>query len=312
MREPTLSAIKKSEDSNSTHEILNEMVKCGSNTVLLSPAHWQTDINLETEDVNLLFGKFTYDYFKNASNELRTKETLLSTWNKLIKSKQQIELCIKYLPSVPICICNHNNNNVLVFCDACKYWCHPTCMHVNTNFNSSFPFDFYVCPCCIFRKFGLLFGYLSLSSVTLIDGNKETLKNAFIYWKSKSEEINKNKGSYQKPNSSTLMHLPTTNDITTLSKTGVSNYYNSCYMSVIIHSILGTVIALYIPIPSNISSPVLKAFDECKKKVTCQMVKRFKKRKTGINFSKQFKTFSECLMNSSLKLKEHHDAIGFF
>ena len=33
--------------------------------------------------------------------------------------------------------------------------------------------------------------------------------------------------------------------------------------------------------------------------------------KTGINLSKQFKTFSECLMNSSLKLKEHHDAIEF-
>ena len=41
------------------------------------------------------------------------------------------------------------------------------------------------------------------------------------------------------------------------------------------------------------------------------MVKRFNKRKTGVNLSKQFKTFPECLMNSSLKLKEHHDAIEF-
>ena len=101
------------------------------------------------------------------------------------------------------------------------------------------------------------------------------------------------------------------NDITMLSKTGISNYYNNCYMSVIIHSIVGTALAKYIPTPSNISSPVPKAFDECKKKVTCQMVKRFNKRKTGINISKQSKTFSECLMNSSLKLKVHHDAIEF-
>ena len=272
-REPPLSTIKKREDSNSTHEILNEMVKCDGSTVLFSPAHWQTDINLEIDAVDLLFVKFTYDYFKNANNELRTKETLLSTWSKLIKSKQQIELCIKNLPSVPICICSHNNNNVLAFCDGCKYWHHPTCMHVNANFNSSFPFDFYVCPCCIFRKFGSFLGYLSLSSVTLIDGNKETLKNVFINWKSKSEEIKKNVESYQKPNSSTLIHLPTVNDITILSKTGISNYYNNCFMSVIINSILGTVIAKYIPTPSNISSPVLKAFDECKKKVKCQIVK---------------------------------------
>ena len=78
-REPTSSPIKKREESNSTCEILNETVKCGGNTMLFSPAHWQADINLEIEDVNLLFVKFTYDYYKNANNELRTKETLLAT-----------------------------------------------------------------------------------------------------------------------------------------------------------------------------------------------------------------------------------------
>ena len=65
---------------------------------------------------------FTSDYFKNANKELRTKETYLLTWNELIKSKQQIELCIKNLPSVPICTCSNNNNNVLLFCYVCKYW----------------------------------------------------------------------------------------------------------------------------------------------------------------------------------------------
>ena len=66
-----------------------------------------------------------------------------------------------------------------------------TCMHINANFNSSFPFDFYACPCCIFCKFRASFGYLSLILVTLIDRNKKTLKNGFINWKSKSEEIKK-------------------------------------------------------------------------------------------------------------------------
>ena len=46
-----------------------------------------------------------------------------------------------YITSVPICICNDNG---LVFCDACKYWFYPFCMHVTYNFNSSFSFDFYV------------------------------------------------------------------------------------------------------------------------------------------------------------------------
>ena len=52
-REPTSSAIKKREDSNSTCEISNEMVKCGGITVLFSPVHWQAHINLEIKDVNL-------------------------------------------------------------------------------------------------------------------------------------------------------------------------------------------------------------------------------------------------------------------
>ena len=43
----------KREDSNSTCEILNEMVKCGGITVLFSSAHWQAHINLEIKDVNL-------------------------------------------------------------------------------------------------------------------------------------------------------------------------------------------------------------------------------------------------------------------
>ena len=75
-----------------------------------------------------------------------------------------------------------------------------------------------------------------------MDGNKETLKMPLYIGKSNSEEIKKSMESYQRSNSSILMHLPTANDITILSRAGISNYYNNCYMGVIIHSILGTVI----------------------------------------------------------------------
>ena len=94
-------------------------------------------------------------------------------------------------------------------------------MHANAYFNSSFPFDFYVCSCCVFRKFRAIVGYISLSSVTLIDGNKKILKNAFM--KSKSEEIKKNIELYQKPDSLIIIHLSAKNDIAVLSKTSISN-----------------------------------------------------------------------------------------
>ena len=60
-------------------------------------------------------------------------------------------------------------------------------------------------------------------------------------------------------------------------KKGTSNCYNNCHMSVTIHSILGNIIAKYIATFYNVGSPVLKAFDKCKKKVACQTVKLFKR-----------------------------------
>ena len=116
--------------------------------------------------------------------------------------------------------------------------------------------------------------------------------------------------SYQKPNSSIFKNLLKTTDITILSKAGISNYYNNFYLSVIIHSILRTV-AKYISTSSNMNSPILKVFDECQRNVAFQMVKKSNKRKIGFILSKQFKNFSECLMNYSLKLKEYHEAIEF-
>ena len=44
-------------------------------------------------------------------------------------------------------------------------------------------------------------------------------------------------------------------------------------MRVNMHSILGNIIAKYIATFYNVGSPVLKAFDKCKKKVACQTVK---------------------------------------
>ena len=64
-------------------------------------------------------------------------------------------------------------------------------MHVNTNFNPSFPFGFYTCSCYIFRKFGSFLGYLSLSSVTLMDGNKETLKMPLYIGKATVKKLKK-------------------------------------------------------------------------------------------------------------------------
>ena len=148
----------------------NKMVESDGSTVLFSPTQWQTDAaDVTVENMNLLFLKFIFDFFHSIKETPKTKEALTSSWNNTIKSKAQISNLANSLPEIPICTCKDNNNLNLVFCDLCHYWYHLSCLHENANFNTNFSLNVYVCPCCIHAKCGSFLGYLSLSSVLLID-----------------------------------------------------------------------------------------------------------------------------------------------
>lgn len=50
------------------------MVKYDGSTVLFSPAQWQTDVaDVSVEDMNLLFVKFTFDFFHSIKETPKTK-----------------------------------------------------------------------------------------------------------------------------------------------------------------------------------------------------------------------------------------------
>ena len=290
------------------------MVKSDSSTVLFSQAQWQTDAaDVTVEDMNLLFLKFTFDFFHSIKETPKTKEVLISSWNNIIKSKTQISNLANSLPEIPICTCKDNNNLNFVFCDLCHYWYHLSCLHENANFNTNFPLNGYVCPCCIHGKFASFFGYLSLSSVLLIDGSKESITDAYKNWKKKSENIKKDLEMYYKPNPSIVKQLPVVTELKILSKNGISNYYNNCYISVIIHSLFGNAIANFFPSSSNYSPLIQKALDVCKSKIRCpkRVEERLNKRKLGVNLTDQLKILSKDLMGTLLKEKMHHDAIEF-
>ena len=165
----------------------NKMIESDSSTVLFSPAQWQTDAaDVTLEDMNLLFVKFTFDFFRSIKETPKTKEALISSWNNITKSKTQIFNLANSLPEIPICTCKDNNKRSLVFCDLCHYWYHLSCLHENANFNTNFRLNFYVCPCCIHGMFGSFFGYLSLSLVLLINGSKESITDASENWEKKA------------------------------------------------------------------------------------------------------------------------------
>ena len=49
------------------------------------------------------------------------------------------------------------------------------------------------------------------------------------------------------------------------SKTRIANYFNNCYMSVIMQSLLGTVVQRFIPSILETPSEVVSALDSCQK-----------------------------------------------
>ena len=101
---------------------------------------------------------------------------------------------------------------------------HLSCLHENSNFNTNFPLNIYVCLCCIRGKFGSFFGCLSLSSVSLIDESKESITNAYENCKKKSEDIKHDLEMYFKPNPSIMKKLLVMTELKILSKKGILNY----------------------------------------------------------------------------------------
>ena len=63
---------------------------------------------------------------------------------------------------------------------------------------------------------------------------------------------------YFKPNPSIVKQLPVETELKILSENGILNYYNNCYISVIIHSLFGTAIAKFFPSYSNYIAPHYK------------------------------------------------------
>ena len=58
----------------------NKMIESDGSTVLFSPAQWQADIaDVTVEDMNLLFVKFTFDFFHSIKETPKTKEALISS-----------------------------------------------------------------------------------------------------------------------------------------------------------------------------------------------------------------------------------------
>ena len=107
------------------------------------------------------------------------------------------------------------------------------------------------------------------------------------------------------PRPSTYCILPTQGQMLVKSKNGIANYFNNCYMSVIVQSLLGTVVQRFIPSILENPSEVVSVLDSCQKKLSGE------NKSNSVNLSKEFSFLSEKIMSVDLQKKEHNDAFEF-
>ena len=88
------------------------------------------------------------------------------------------------------------------------------------------------------------------------------------------------------------------------SKNGIANYFNNCYMSVIVQSLLGTVVQRFIPSILEYPSEVASVLDSCQKTLSGE------NNNNSVNLSREFSLLSEKIMSIDLQ-KEHNDAFEF-
>lgn len=122
-----------------------------------------------------------------------------------------------------------------MFCVFCYYWYHLSCLRGNSIIDARFPLKFHVSPCCIHGKSEYFFGYLSICSVLFIDWSKESMKNTYENCKEKRKDIKTHLEKYFKSSASIVKQSADATEMKILTKHGIANYFNKCYMSIITH-----------------------------------------------------------------------------
>ena len=202
-------------------------------------------------------------------------------------------------------ICKLLINEVYLKCNLCDKYYHSVCAHPFSNAIEQIAGQAYVCTNCIHDKNSSFYYFLAREAFHAIVISENFIKEQYEVWQSLPPH-NKIDIRYLKfPLQSHYRVLPKQEEMLVASKNGILNYFNNCYIPVVIQSLAGTVCQRFIPSTLESDSQhilVLNIFDN---KLTTSI------KDSRVNFSKEFAILSKRILDVDLRIKEHHDGFDF-
>ena len=173
-----------------------------------------------------------------------------------------------------------------------------------SNFDDNVPSSTYVCPGCVHNNLTSFHHFLSRAATHKVTFEDTFIKDQFKLWYT-LKSYNKIDTRYLSfPRAHHYRMLPRAEDILVTSKSGIWNFFNNCYLSVIIHTLLGTVCQRFLSSTFENPNAIVSTFHSCRKKISSS-------EEDAVNLTREFNFFTENISSEDLKRKKFHDAVEF-
>ena len=198
---------------------------------------------IKTNKEKKLHVQFNFRRKKSSEKEKKNKEKPSTQGQKKTASKVTDK-------KFPVCdSCKSIVDNIYLTCTLCTKVYHFSCAHPLSNFGDNVPSLTYVCPGCVHNNNTSFHHFLSRAATHKVLFEDNFIKDQFELWHN-LKSYNKIDIRYLSfPQAHHYCILPRAEDILVTSKSGIWNFFNNCYLSVIVHTLLGTVFnAFYLPL----------------------------------------------------------------
>jgi len=230
-------------------------------------------------------------------NESKSTRTPIVKKPKVKANKKATILC-------QVCKTKDTKKNILS-CNLCSNNYHPACIHPTSVFTDEFPTDTYICKHCIKSTYTSLASFISKKTYSTQKFDKESIESFIDTWSHFDSETKLFYENLVYPLPLHYSNLPKQQESNFSLNKGIKNEYNNCFMSVVLHSLLGTSVIKFIPSQSECPTAVVKSIHACRKEL-----QRENSRKP-IDLKEHLNVLSTKVLNTDLMKKIQHDCLEF-
>ena len=173
-----------------------------------------------------------------------------------------------------------------------------------SNFGDNVPSLTYVCPGCVHNNNTSFHHFLSRAATHRVTFGDTFIRDQFELWHNLKSynKIDIKYLSFPRPHHYPI--LPRAEDIVVTSESGIWDFFNNFYLSVIIHTLLGTVCQRFLSSTFENTNEIVSILHSCRKKISSS-------EEEAVNLTKEFKFFTEKIFSEDLERNKFHDAVEF-